>query len=76
MVTPRERLERWLARWDPADVKRVIDDYERDVRRRAAAEIREETEALKRHGVLEPDKYRPCRDAANQIDPDREEVEL
>ena len=34
-----------------------------------AAAIRAETETLKAHGVLEPDKYRPCRDAANQIDP-------
>lgn len=34
-----------------------------------AAAIRAETETLKAHGVLEPWKYRPCRDAANQIDP-------
>jgi hypothetical protein len=38
-----------------------------------AASIREETLRLKAHGVLEPDKYRPCRDAANQIDPTRDE---
>lgn len=38
-----------------------------------AAAIREETERLKADGVLEPDKYRPCRDAANQIDPTRSE---
>ncbi|MDJ0342240.1 hypothetical protein QMK19_03440 [Streptomyces sp. H10-C2] len=35
----------------------------------AVAEIREETERLKAHQVLEPDKFRPCRDAADQIDP-------
>jgi hypothetical protein len=38
-----------------------------------AAAIRKETLRLKAHGVLEPDKYRPCRDAANQIDPTRSE---
>lgn len=32
-------------------------------------DIREETEALKEAGVLEPEKFRPCRDAADQIDP-------
>jgi hypothetical protein len=37
---------------------------------RLAEEIREETAALKAHGVLEPDHYRPCRDAASQIDPE------
>lgn len=32
-------------------------------------EIREETAQLKADGVLEPDKFRPCRDVADQIDP-------
>ncbi|MFJ7176450.1 hypothetical protein ACIQXA_08580 [Streptomyces massasporeus] len=41
-----------------------------------AAAIREETRQLKAHGVLEPDKYRPCRDAANQIDPTRKEDDV
>ncbi|MEF9521335.1 hypothetical protein [Streptomyces sp. RB13] len=41
-----------------------------------AAEIREETRRLKEHGVLEPWKYRPCRDAANQIDPSRSEDDV
>lgn len=35
----------------------------------AARDIRMETAALKANGVLEFDKYRPCRDAADQIDP-------
>lgn len=35
-----------------------------------AEEIRAATAGLKAHGVLEPDKFRPCRDAANQIDPE------
>ncbi|MEU8902142.1 hypothetical protein [Streptomyces mirabilis] len=37
-----------------------------------AAQIRSVTEQLKADGVLEPDKFRPCRDAADQIDPTRE----
>ncbi|WP_333744087.1 hypothetical protein [Streptomyces ardesiacus] len=41
-----------------------------------AAEIREETRRLKAHGVLEPWKFRPCRDAANQIDPTRNEDDV
>ncbi|MGW4270809.1 hypothetical protein ACWEGQ_00225 [Streptomyces seoulensis] len=41
-----------------------------------AAAIREETRRLKAHGVLEPAKYRPCRDAANQIDPTRNEDDV
>ncbi|WP_109030091.1 hypothetical protein [Streptomyces rubrogriseus] len=44
--------------------------------RELAAEIREETRQLKEHGVLEPWKYRPCRDAANQIDPTRNEDDV
>ena len=35
----------------------------------AAEEIRAETSRLKGYGVLEPDLFRPCRDAADQIDP-------
>ena len=35
-----------------------------------AEQIRAETAELKAHGVLEPDKFRPCRDAADQIDPE------
>lgn len=35
-----------------------------------AEEIRAETQAAKDVGVLEPDKFRPCRDAADQIDPE------
>lgn len=31
--------------------------------------IRAETQRLRDDDVLEPDRYRPCRDAANQIDP-------
>jgi hypothetical protein len=34
----------------------------------AARDIRMETNALKAHGVLEHDKFRPCRDAARQIE--------
>jgi len=41
-----------------------------------AAAIREETRRLKADGVLEPEKYRPCRDAANQIDPTRNEDDV
>lgn len=41
-----------------------------------AAAIREETQRLKTDGVLEPWKYRPCRDAANQIDPTRNEDDV
>jgi hypothetical protein len=37
-----------------------------------AEEIREETATLKRDGVLEPGKFRPCRDAADQIDPEED----
>ena len=33
----------------------------------AADAIDAETQALKDDGVLEQDKYRPCRDAANQL---------
>jgi hypothetical protein len=36
-----------------------------------ARQIREETARLKADGVLELDKFRPCRDAADQIDPTR-----
>jgi hypothetical protein len=35
-----------------------------------AEKIRAETRAAKAAGVLEPDKFRPCRDAADQIDPE------
>lgn len=35
----------------------------------AARDIRMETASLKANGVLEFDKHRPCRDAADQIDP-------
>lgn len=40
-----------------------------DVAHELANDIRAETERLKADGVLEHDKYRPCRDASNQIDP-------
>ncbi|GAB1326947.1 hypothetical protein [Streptomyces sennicomposti] len=48
-----------------AEAERLVDD----VLHEAAEEIRAETESLKAAGVLEPDKFRPCRDAAWQIDP-------
>lgn len=40
-----------------------------DVAHELADSIRWETERLKADGVLEHDKFRPCRDAADQIDP-------
>ncbi|MFJ6729434.1 hypothetical protein ACIQPQ_31480 [Streptomyces sp. NPDC091281] len=41
-----------------------------------AQEIRAETRRAKADGVLEPELFRPCRDAANQIDPLRDEFDV
>lgn len=43
----------------------LLDSYAHEL----AEDIRETTQRLKNDGVLEPDQFRPCRDAANQIDP-------
>jgi hypothetical protein len=48
------------------DLRRVLDDHAHQL----AEQIRAETRAAKAAGVLEPDKFRPCRDAADQIDPE------
>jgi hypothetical protein len=48
----------------------AVDAFRAAVEHEAAERIRDETALLKAHGVLEPDKYRPCRDAADQIDPE------
>ena len=48
-------------------------DFQRAIGNRAveeaARDIRMETNRLRAHRVLEPDRFRPCRDAADQIDP-------
>lgn len=50
-----------------------LDAWYKALRNKIAEElsddIREETKALKEAEVLEPNKFRPCRDAADQIDP-------
>lgn len=74
-MTARRDLEALLACRHPVDVKAAIDAFEREVQRADAAKIRAKTEQLKADGVLEHDKFRPCCDAANQVDPDVNEVE-
>jgi hypothetical protein len=41
------------------------------LREHVARDIRMETNGLRADGVLEWDRWRPCRDAAAQIDPTR-----
>jgi hypothetical protein len=43
--------------------------------REAADDIDRETQQLKDYGVLEPDKYRPCRDASDQLRRKADEVQ-
>lgn len=63
-MSARESIENL---WDRATpVGPLLDAYAHEL----AEKIRAETRALKDAGVLEPDKFRPCRDAANQIDPE------
>lgn len=50
-------------------IERAVDEILADHAHELAEAIRAETRLLKEHGVLEPDKFRPCRDAADQIDP-------
>lgn len=52
------------------EAKILLESVLREQAHELAEEIRRETQALKDHGVLEPDKFRPCRDAADQIDPE------
>lgn len=76
--TRREAAEDAL--WEYVDAEADKEDYPdfiaalsayRDaVRHEAAEEIRRETQTLRDHEVLEPNGFRPCRDAACQIDPD------
>lgn len=56
--------------WVNASLFDAIDAYRAAVEHEAAERIREETKLAKAMGVLEPDKFRPCRDAADQIDPE------
>ncbi|PPS86437.1 hypothetical protein [Streptomyces sp. MH60] len=53
-----------------ASILGALDDYRAAVEHEAAERIRAETQHAKAMGVLEPDKFRPCRDAADQIDPE------
>ncbi|MFC8491812.1 hypothetical protein ACFUJU_13615 [Streptomyces sp. NPDC057235] len=47
--------------------EQLLDAYRAAVLNEAADLIDAETAALKADGVLEPDKYRPCRDASAQL---------
>ncbi|MFI9123859.1 hypothetical protein ACIGW0_31460 [Streptomyces bikiniensis] len=58
---------------DFLDMYDALDAYRAAVEHEAAERIREETRHAKTMGVLEPDKFRPCRDAADQIDPEMTE---
>jgi hypothetical protein len=68
----------------PADVDALLREHFTDdallacqrtigfrVAEEAARDIRMETNGLRADGVLEWDRWRPCRDAAAQIDPTR-----
>ncbi|BDM70584.1 hypothetical protein HEK616_40710 [Streptomyces nigrescens] len=56
-----------------ASIFDAVDDFQAAVAHMCAEQIREETKYAKAMGVLEPDKFRPCRDAADQIDPEESE---
>lgn len=53
-----------------ASIFDALDAYRAAVEHEAAERIRAETQYAKALGVLEPGKFRPCRDAADQIDPE------
>lgn len=74
-VNNMSTVELWLAflkktnLQDVRGVESFIDSLLDQHAAELADEIRKETEWLRDVGVLEPDKFRPCRDAADQIDP-------
>lgn len=51
-------------------IEQAVDEILNEHAHELAEVIRRETERLRADGVLEPYQFRPCRDAANQIDPE------
>lgn len=51
-------------------IEQAVDEILAEHAHELAEAIRLETLRLKADGVLEPDRFRPCRDAADQIDPE------
>lgn len=51
-------------------IEQAVDEILAEHAHELAEAIRLETLRLRSDGILEPDKFRPCRDAADQIDPE------
>jgi hypothetical protein len=72
-MSAREKLRQCFPTLPPGEsndlIEAAVDEILAKHAHELAEAIRLETLRLRSDGVLEPDKFRSCRDAADQIDP-------